>query len=557
MSGLTDGYGHYLDSDHFEAAENEFDLDSPDIDSDSDPDSNEPPDGHFDDEELDFLHPLANILSLDDDDDHDESSDGLDPPDSDPFFDSDADDDSFLTDGLVTISYVNNKLAFRKGDLQGEIFAYTELDPSIRSSLEQTRLQWSSSNSRMPPPMLAIDGSQLYANNHNRHPVEIQINHGNFMFIDLMASTPNEAVLVEVNQIYDDNGDVVSHTLKVQDNKPLVTLFMNPELVTPPRSTSVQHPTSQTSHGVETRTGISLGHSSRPPVIRLPASQSVISGAPTPLIHTNPSPGIHQGSQMGNIALHPLPPRPMSVSGGASEAHGRLGAPAPRNVSSRSDDANVGRPEPLGSTLFRGTGRVSSPRGAGAPKIRLKISKPGTIPHLHKGSYSNAQSGMSREVGAPALRGDNPPLHDVYVDRPLGRGSPGTPSSTIPSNPSNTYISNTGGWDPPTSTNQLPISNRLPDLPGVRPVNSYTDLLSIDQDENPNMYASRVYLAEVINQAPLYLLGVERLLTPEAIIMISRMLNNRLWLKTKYSEIHEDILDLMVDICPELNGLSD
>jgi hypothetical protein len=92
-------------------------------------------------------------------------------------------------------------------------------------------------------------------------------------------------------------------------------------------------------------------------------------------------------------------------------------------------------------------------------------------------------------------------------------------------------------------------------LPGVKPINSYKDLLVKEPGETDAMYQYRAHLAAIIEDAPLYLLGINQQLTPNAIILISRMLNNRLWLKNKYESSYEEVLDLLCDICPELNGI--
>ena len=531
MSGITDGYHQDLDEENFDTSENEVEFDDPEPEDEAD--SELEPVGP--DEDADFLHNFAAAIigGIDTEDADPEDDEEIVDDDLEVSEEEEEEDDGFVTDGFVTVSYVNNKLAFRKGDLLGEIFAYAEVDPP---------------RSHPPQGQLAIDGSKLYTSGPSRHPVEIRVNHGNFMFFDwgpprlaggpeglgpLVANNSTGALLAEVEQLYDDNGDPLSHALSIENNRPKVTLFFNSELLT----------LSAKSIPVTVSTGF------RPPVVQLPSfrpSTSVI--PPQPVMNSHPL-SVHRPQTSGSLedrsraatgsprsGINQFAP---SITGPPISAeiptrpfdplYGRTPAPPVGGVSVRTTDLNsqahrltVSEMPATAPLPPRGVGSVGvnddtiAPRGP--PKIRLKISAPSTL------SYGAGVGNLPPPTGQLALRADDPTMPSIA---PLGGFTGGN--------------SNVG----------------VGSLPGVKSINSYQDLLAIDQGETANMYASRVYLAGVINEAPLYLLGVERQFTPEAVIVISRMLNNRLSLKTRYSEIHEEILDLLMDICPELNGLVD
>lgn len=522
MSGITDGYHQDLDEENFDNSETEVDYDEPEPQDDANSESE--PMGL--DADSDFLHRFAAAvvgdlgnLSEDDPDDDDEIGD-----DDLEASEEEEEEEAFLTDGFVTVSYVNNKIAFRKGDLQGEIFAYTEIDPSVKPPRSFPQ------NSGPLPPhepsgaqgKVGIDGSKLYTSDPSKHPVEIQINHGNFMFFDLAANNQTGALLAEVDQLYDDNGDPVSHALSTENNRPKVTLFLNSELLTPAAKSAP----------------VTLSPSFRPPVVQLPTFRPSSSVGP-------PQPQLGLSSHRNT----PSPPQPMTSF----------------------NPVSTHRPPPFGSADERLRAATGSPRSGinqfapsiTGPAISSEISTLRPVQLFVPGANATPPA---PQVSIQGMNGSHPvqmsamTVNGTYDNSHAIRGppkirlkiqAPSTPSYIGSSDSANTgRVGNAGG---PAGG----VAQRLGSLPGVRSVNSYQDLLVIDQGETPNMYASRVYLAGVINEAPLYLLGVERQFTPEAVVVISRMLNNRLWLKTRYSEIHDEILDLLVDICPELNGLPD
>ena len=530
MSGITDGYHQDLDEENFDNSETEVDYDDPEPQDDANSESE--PMGL--DTDSDFLHRFAAAvvgdlgnLSEDDPEDDDEIGDD----DLEASEEEEEEEDAFLTEGFVTVSYVNNKIAFRKGDLQGEIFAYTEIDPSAR----RQRLFPPNSGSELHEASgaqeeVGIDGSKLYTSDPSKHPVEIQINHGNFMFFDLAANNQTEALLAEVDQLYDDNGDPVSHALSTENNRPKVTLFLNSELLAPATKS----------------TPVTLSPSFRPPVVQLPTfrpSSSV--GPPQPKLgvsgHRNTPSSPQPMTNFNPVSTHRPPPF------GSADERLRAAAGSPRS------GINQFAPSITGPAI-----------PSEIPTLRpVQLFVPGanaTHPAPQGSRVLGEQMPVQNVNGSHPVQGPPMTVNGIYDNPQASRGppkirlkiqAPSTPSYGGSSDFANTgRIGNAGG---PAGG----VAQRLGSLPGVRSVNSYQDLLVIDQGETPNMYASRVYLARVINEAPLYLLGVERQFTPEAVVVISRMLNNRLWLKTRYSEIHDEILDLLVDICPELNGLPD
>ena len=569
MSGITDGYHQDLDEENFDNSETEAEFDDPEPEDDADSESE--PVGP--DEDSDFLHHFAAAiiggLSTDDPEDADPEDDdeiGFEDDDLEASEEEEDEEEAFLTDDFVTVSYVNNKLAFRKGDLLGEIFAYTEVDPST--------------GSHPPRGKLAIDGSKLYTTGPSRYPVEIQVNHGNFMFFDLgpprragspeglgplAANNSTGALLAEVDQLYDDNGDPLTHNLSTENNRPKVTLFFNSELLT----------LAAKSAPVTVSTGF------RAPVVQLPsfrpstAVSPVGSVPPQSKIETSnnrntPSPphGVH-GTPA--TSFHPASFHRPQASG-SSEDRSRAATGSPRSGINQFAPSITG---PLISTEIpvlrqgpspaerekshdplRGQGHAHPPRGEQGFVRTTDLN-----PHVHRAAPPTGGVSETMALGPPKIRLKiSAPSTPSYAGPPEvgssggysnGRGVGNLPPPTGPLAPR---------ADDPTMPSLAPrggFTGGARSLPGVKSINSYRDLLVIDQGEAANMYASRTYLAGVINEAPLYLLGVERQFTPEAVIVISRMLNNRLWLKTRYSEIHDEILDLLIDICPELNGLPD
>lgn len=521
MSGITDGYHQDLDEENFDNSETEVDYDDPEPHDDANSESE--PMGL--DADSDFLHRFAATvigdigdLSEDDPEDDDEIGDD----DLEASEEEEEEEEAFLTDGFVTVSYVNNKIAFRKGDLQGQIFAYTEIDPSVKPPRSSPQ---NSGPGPLPPidtygaqEKVRIDGSKLYTSDPNKHPVEIQINHGNFMFFDVTANNQTGALLAEVDQLYDDNGDLVSHALSTENNRPKVTLFLNSELLTPAAKSAP----------------VTLSPSFRPPVVQLPKfrpSSSV--GPPQPKFGVS-SPRNTPSSPPPMTNFNPVSTHPPQPFGSVNERL-RAAAGSPRS------GINQFAPSITGPAIANETSTLRPVQlfGPGAnathpaPQVSVqRMNGPGQMPAMTvNGTYDNSH----------AIRG--PPKIRLKIQAPSTPSYSGSSSNTG-------RVESAGG---PAGG----VAPRLGSLPGVRSINSYQDLLVIDQGETPNMYASRVYLAGVINEAPLYLLGVERQFTPEAVVVISRMLNNRLWLKSRYSEIHDEILDLLVDICPELNGLPD
>ena len=520
MSGITDGYHQDLDEENFDNSETEVEFDDPEPEDDADSES----EAVGSDEEPDFLNRFTAAIvnglgDFNEDDDADPEDDdeiGLEDDDLEASEEEEDEEEAFLTDGFVTVSYVNNKLAFRKGDLQGEIFAYTEIEPSARGPYP-------------PGQKLAIDGSKLYTSGPSKHPVEIQINHGNFMFFDLVANNSTGALLAEVDQLYDDNGDPLSHTLSTENHRPKVTLFFNPELLT----------LASKSAPVSVSTGF------RAPVVQLPSFRASGPVVPPPSKFAAPN---HRNT--------PSPPQPAVTP----TPHGVHATPA-----ANFHPPSVQRPHVSGFSEDRSRAMTGSPR-SGINQFAPSITGPSISSEVsnltHQGSLRPVHPHTQRlavpEMSATTVPGVN---DDLQVSRgpPKIRLKISTPSTL--SDVSNSGLhSNTGagaGTLPPPTGPRGGFTGGVGSLPGVKSINSYQDLLVIDQGETANMYASRAYLAGVINDAPLYLLGVERQFTPEAVIVISRMLNNRLWLKTRYSEVHDEILDLLVDICPELNGLPD
>ena len=418
MSSLTDGY-------HDDPEEASFDIDG---DDDSQPEDDNS-DIDADDDLADDLRDQLGIGEEDDEDADPES--GV--------------ENSFITNGIVTVSYIGKRFAFRNGDVTGTIFSYA--DRTLQSK---------------NPDKIIIDGSKLYTNTPDQDPVEIQLTDD-----DKLAFFNNESgeLMAEVEQLYDDNGDTVDPIKLDADGESKIGLLLNSEVVN-----SVPEPAPV----------------STVPRVRLPGSSKP----------TTPS--------VNNTSNWQLPS--MEPNGLPTTAYTNPPIWQPSSSSPRSSSITM-----LAPTISAPMFPTNTPPS---------ISTPSTV------SANGPVRVKIRIAGAPS-------------------STPVVAASTLSAN--NTVMPNM--ISPPS------VSNSMMPLPGVKIINSYKDLLVKEPGETDAMYQYRAHLAAIIEDAPLYLLGVNQQLTPNAIILISRMLNNRLWLKNKYESSYEEVLDLLCDICPELNGL--
>jgi hypothetical protein len=425
MSSLTDGY-------HDDIEEALFSI--------PDDDDSQPEDENSDlDADDDLADDLRNQLGIGEEDDEDADSESR-------------VDNSFMTNGIVTVSYVSKRFAFRNGDVTGAIFAYA--DQTLQSK---------------NPGKIVIDGSKLYTNTADQDPIEIQLTED-----DKLAFFNNESgeLMAEVEQLYDDDGNTVDPINLNDDNESKVGLLINSDIVTTapaPVSTvpRVRLP------GSSTTATSSVAPTNSLPNWQLPSMET--NGLPT-TAYSNPSTWQPNSSSPRSSSITMLAPT--------------ISAPMPSNNT---------QPSVPSSNVTSSNGPI---------RVKIRIAGPSTSTPIVAPSTpgTNSMAGLSNIIST--------------VPNSASRGEP----SMMP-------------------------------LPGVKPINSYKDLLVKEPGETDAMYQYRAHLAAIIEDAPLYLLGINQQLTPNAIILISRMLNNRLWLKNKYESNYEEVLDLLCDICPELNGI--